>query len=44
MKKKYPIAHKVTTSSFFLGTFAGITEEKLDYIEKIVNDFMDKYR
>jgi CDP-4-dehydro-6-deoxyglucose reductase, E1 len=43
MKDTYPIAHKVTTSSFFLGTFAGITDEKLDYIEQTVNDFMGGY-
>ena len=44
LKVEYPIAHKVTISSFFLGTFAGITDEKLDYIEETVNKFMDEYR
>lgn len=38
--EKFPVADKVTTSSFFLGTFIGITDEKLDYILKCVDEFM----
>jgi CDP-4-dehydro-6-deoxyglucose reductase, E1 len=39
LKQTFPIAHKVTSSSFFLGTYSGITKEKLDYIEKVVRSF-----
>ena len=38
---KYPIACKVTTDTFFLGTAPVITKEKIDYIETIVNLFME---
>jgi dTDP-4-amino-4,6-dideoxygalactose transaminase len=39
---KFPVANTVTTNSFFLGTFIGITYEKLDYIERVVDSFFDK--
>jgi CDP-6-deoxy-D-xylo-4-hexulose-3-dehydrase len=39
VKKEFPIATLSTTNSFFLGTFIGITKEKMNYIEKIVNQF-----
>jgi len=42
LQKQFPVSHLVTTNSFFLGTFAGITHEKLDYIEGVVKDFMEK--
>lgn len=35
----FPIANKVTRDTFFLGTFAGIDDEKLEYIAKVVDDF-----
>jgi len=35
----FPNAHKVTLNSFFLGTFAGITDEKVDYIEEVTEGF-----
>ena len=35
----FPIAQLVTTNSFFLGTYMGLTEEKLNYIEKVVHEF-----
>ena len=38
----FPNARLVTTNSFFLGTFAGLTEDKLDYIEKVVNEFFEE--
>jgi CDP-4-dehydro-6-deoxyglucose reductase, E1 len=44
LKESFPVAYKITTNSFFLGTFAGITDEKLDYIEDSVNRFMEKYQ
>jgi CDP-6-deoxy-D-xylo-4-hexulose-3-dehydrase len=39
MDKAFPNAQIVTTNSFFLGTYVGLTEEKLKYIEKTVNEF-----
>jgi CDP-6-deoxy-D-xylo-4-hexulose-3-dehydrase len=40
--KNYPNARKVTTDTFFLGTSPVITEEQLNYIEKIVTKFFKK--
>ena len=39
LAERFPVAHQVTFNSFFLGTFAGLTEEKLDYIELNVESF-----
>ena len=39
LQEAFPVAHQVTTSSFFLGTYAGITEEKLQYIKQVIDDF-----
>jgi len=39
----YPNSVKVTTDTFFLGTSPVITDEQIDYIEKIVNKFFKKY-
>ena len=44
LKGRFPVAYKVTQNSFFLGTFAGIDEQKLNHIESSVNRFMEKYR
>tara|TARA_R110000824_G_scaffold59997_3_gene160713 strand:- start:127 stop:1185 length:1059 start_codon:yes stop_codon:yes gene_type:complete len=38
--KKYPVARKATTDTFFLGTSPVITKEKIDYIETIVDLFI----
>jgi CDP-6-deoxy-D-xylo-4-hexulose-3-dehydrase len=38
----FPVAQLVTTNSFFLGTYLGLTEEKLNYIEKVVNEFFKR--
>jgi CDP-6-deoxy-D-xylo-4-hexulose-3-dehydrase len=38
----FPVANLVTTNSFFLGTFIGITDEKLEYIEGVVNSFFEE--
>ena len=40
--KKYPVARKVTTDTFFLGTSPVITKEKIEYIETIVDLFMEE--
>ena len=36
---KYPVARKVTTDTFFLGTSPVITDEQIDYIKVIVDNF-----
>jgi CDP-6-deoxy-D-xylo-4-hexulose-3-dehydrase len=41
-KKKFPVATKVMTDTFFLGTSPVITDQQLDYIEKVVNDYFSK--
>lgn len=38
--EKYPIARKVTTDTFFLGTSPVIDKEKTDYIETILDKFI----
>lgn len=39
MDKAFPNAQLVTTNSFFLGTYAGLTDDKLEYIKNAVDDF-----
>ena len=39
MDETFANAQLVTTNSFFLGTYAGLTEEKLNYIKKSVDEF-----
>ena len=39
LKAEFPVAHRATVGSFFLGTFAGITDEKMDYIGASVKQF-----
>ena len=41
MNETFPVAQLVTTNSFFLGTFIGITDEKLDYIQQTVDKFFE---
>jgi CDP-6-deoxy-D-xylo-4-hexulose-3-dehydrase len=41
-KKDFPISTKVTTDTFFLGTSPVITDEQLDYIEEVVNNYFHK--
>ena len=38
----FPNARKITTDTFFLGTSPVITDEQLDYIEKVLLDFFNK--
>ena len=38
--EKYPVARKVTTDTFFLGTSPVIDKEKTDYIETILDKFI----
>ena len=39
MNEVFPNAQLVTTNSFFLGTFIGITDEKINYIKNVVDSF-----
>jgi CDP-6-deoxy-D-xylo-4-hexulose-3-dehydrase len=41
--KIHPIATKVTTDTFFLGTSPVITLQKLDYVQEKINEFMKAY-
>ena len=38
--EKYPIARKITTDTFFLGTSPVITEEQICYIKKNLDLFI----
>jgi CDP-6-deoxy-D-xylo-4-hexulose-3-dehydrase len=40
--EKYPVARKVTTDTFFLGTSPVIDKEKTDYIESILDTFISQ--
>lgn len=40
--EKYPVARKVTTDTFFLGTSPVINKEKTDYIEMILDQFINQ--
>jgi CDP-6-deoxy-D-xylo-4-hexulose-3-dehydrase len=42
MNETFPNAQLVTTNSFFLGTYAGLTDEKLEYIKETVDNFFSK--
>ena len=39
IKGQFPIAHKVTFDTLFLGTFAGITDDKIAHIKETVDEF-----
>jgi len=39
LNSMFPVAGLVTTNTFFLGTYIGLTEEKLAYIKKVVDSF-----
>lgn len=41
-KHDFPVATKVTTDTFFLGTSPVITDEQLDYIQMCVDNYFDK--
>ena len=42
LKASFPNAYKATVNSFFLGTFIGITEDKVKYIKEITDEFFAK--
>ena len=37
----FPNAHTVTMGSVFLGTYIGLTDEKISYIKKTVDEFFE---
>ena len=41
--EEYPVARKVTTDTFFLGTSPVITEEQIEYIKTKTDEFMDSF-
>ena len=41
LQEQFPNAHKATINSFFLGTFIGIDEQKMDYIKEVVDKFFE---
>jgi CDP-6-deoxy-D-xylo-4-hexulose-3-dehydrase len=38
----FPVATKTTSDTFFLGVYPGISDEQMNYIERVVNDFFQK--
>ena len=40
--KEYPVARKVTTDTFFLGTSPVIKPEQIDYIGTIIDSFLEE--
>ena len=42
LREQFPVAHMVTANSFFVGTFIGITEEKMAYIKGVVDKFFEE--
>ena len=41
--KNYPVARKITTDTFFLGTSPVIERSQLDYIEAVADNFFRQY-
>ena len=41
MNEVFPNAQLVTTNSFFLGTYVGLTDEKMEYIKQAVDSFFE---
>ena len=42
ISEKYPVSKKVTTDTFFLGTSPVVNKEKIDYIEIVLNNFINQ--
>jgi len=42
LRERFPVSYDVTVGSFFLGVYVGITEEKMNYIETIVDKFFEE--
>ena len=44
VKNDFPVARKVTTDTFFLGASPVITKEQTDYIDSVIDKFMEEYK
>jgi len=44
LHQAFPVASLVTTNSFFLGTYIGLTEEKMNYIKKTIDTFFESVK
>jgi CDP-6-deoxy-D-xylo-4-hexulose-3-dehydrase len=42
LRERFPNAHTATVDTFFMGTYIGITEEKLNYTANVVDDFFER--
>jgi len=43
-KEQFPIATKSSKDTFFMGVYPGLTEEQLDYIEVVVDEFFQNLK
>jgi CDP-6-deoxy-D-xylo-4-hexulose-3-dehydrase len=43
LHKVFPVAKLVTANSFFLGTYIGLTNDKMNYIEETINKFFESH-
>ena len=41
--EEYPVARKVTTDTFFLGTSPVITDDQIEYIKSKTGEFMASF-
>ena len=39
--ERFPNAHIATKDTFFMGTYIGVTDEKIKYIRDVVNNFFE---
>ena len=39
LRELFPISHEITVNSAFLGTYIGITDEKMQYIKSVIDSF-----
>jgi CDP-6-deoxy-D-xylo-4-hexulose-3-dehydrase len=44
LDEAFPVAQLVTTNSFFLGTFIGLTDKKMKYIKECVDSFFQNVK
>lgn len=40
-RNEFPIATKTTLDTFFLGVYPGITDQQIDYIEQVIEEFIN---
>ncbi len=44
LKSKFPNADLATKGSVFLGTYLGLTDEKINYIKTTVDNFFEEFK